>query len=225
MSKVDKSGMDLLETNRSLDTHDFVYKGYVFRVHKGVMSPSLFDSWEFFINCLRKELRNNESLIEIGSGCGIIGIILLIEKQLSYVVLSDIAQASTKNSAENIERLGISEKAEAINSDVFDSIRKKADTAFWNYPWVPVPDNYRINDDLDLSFCDPNNTGLRKYVADFSKYIHNPHRGVYLGFGSNGNQRVLMSLCKNHRVNLEVVGEKEVQDSEEKYILYKLSIQ
>ena len=88
------------------------------------------------------------TIIEVGTGCGIITIDSLKTGKFEYGIAGDIFASAVQNAAFNAEKLGVKDKSEWYVSDALDSFPtdKKADLLCWNYPFHAPPDNKDIED-------------------------------------------------------------------------------
>ena len=84
----------------------------------------------------------NRSVIDIGTGTGLQGIVSA-NCGAKSVVLSDIAPASVYNASINVERQGVGDRCVVVQSDLFSEITHRADIIVFAQPYFaaePLPD-------------------------------------------------------------------------------------
>jgi methylase of polypeptide subunit release factors len=78
----------------------------------------------------------NKTVIDMGSGTGILGIVMA-KYGAKKVIASDISPFAIQNTLENIKKFGLKDKVEIVQGDLFGNINKKADLIVWNIPFFP----------------------------------------------------------------------------------------
>ncbi|OGY89953.1 MAG: hypothetical protein A3B30_03880 [Candidatus Komeilibacteria bacterium RIFCSPLOWO2_01_FULL_52_15] len=106
-------------------------------VGPGILRPEVTTSlylarYLFF----RNGLYLNKRALDLGSGCGIQGIVLGLYGAKD-IVFSDITRESIRNTTENVKRFRLSNNAKIIRSDLFQNIRQKFDRIVFNHPFFP----------------------------------------------------------------------------------------
>ncbi|MEK6926988.1 MAG: methyltransferase [Nanoarchaeota archaeon] len=106
-----------------------------FKLKKGVWNPFLA-SGRFHARYLF--YHNSEycgkTVIEIGSGTGIMGIVMA-KYGAKKVIMSDISPVAVENSRENVIKYGLENKVEVVQGDLFENIHEKADLITWMIPF------------------------------------------------------------------------------------------
>lgn len=113
-----------------------------FVVWPGVMRPDVMGSiwfarWLFFNGgSFNDGCGRCEKVAEIGCGSGILGI-TMAKYGADHVTMSDISANALANTAENIERYGLKERACVLESDLFGSYgaNQVFDTIVFNHPF------------------------------------------------------------------------------------------
>lgn len=214
---------DVLDKNRKIGFHYFIYEGVRFAVYENVFSPQIFNGNKLFTPALERAIPRDSSMLEIGSGSGITGLYLTKKGIVSDLTLTDINPDAVKNSKDNARFLEIEEKVQTFESDVFDNIpEKEYDIIYWNHPWLPEESDYRHKDNLDKGLFDPDYKYLTKYIEGLESYSHNNTR-IFLGFGDFGNLQELKSICDRYGYeNIQIASQKGDENGEVKFILYEL---
>lgn len=109
------------------------FNGYLFNVWSDVYEPAE-DSFLFAENLTVKD---NAKVLDMGTGCGILGIIAA--KKASKVLAVDINPSAVRCAKENAKLNGMAEKMLFIQGDLFTSIRaeEKFDLILFNAPYLP----------------------------------------------------------------------------------------
>jgi release factor glutamine methyltransferase len=114
-----------------------VYFGdYVFLVDENVYEPA-GDSFLFAENL---GVEGNEYVLDMGTGCGILGI--LAAKKASAVLGVDLNPYAVSCAISNAKLNHVRNKMEFVQGDLFDSIGKNSvfDLILFNAPYVPTDD-------------------------------------------------------------------------------------
>jgi len=132
-------------------------------VHPTVFCPNI--SYHF-MGILPYPTMPGSRFLDVGSGCGILGIHAAISG-VPRVLCTDVVPAAKANVEENARLHKVSEKVEARTSNVFSAIKagEKFDLIFWNYPFVPdyTGRDYSEVSDVERGIRDPGQKHLRAY--------------------------------------------------------------
>ncbi|MEM2367558.1 MAG: class I SAM-dependent methyltransferase [Candidatus Bathyarchaeia archaeon] len=117
-----------------LPTKRVFFKNYVFDVWQDVYEPAE-DSFLFAENLAVKE---GEKVLDVGTGCGILGIIA--SNKASQVVAIDINPAAVRCAKENAKLNGVGDKMFFIQGDLFAPLKtgEKFDLILFNAPYLPT---------------------------------------------------------------------------------------
>lgn len=110
------------------------YAGRVFTVQKEVYEPAE----DTFLLAGNLSVRIGERVLDMGAGCGILGI--LAAERASEVVAVDINPHAVMSTKKNAEINGVAAKITVILGDLFLSIAEKErfDVVVFNAPYLPV---------------------------------------------------------------------------------------
>lgn len=108
---------------------------YHFCVNEGVMKPELMTSvwfarWLMFNNGLYA----GKKVLDLGSGSGILGVVMGMYGA-AEVAMSDISPEAIANSRENVAIFSLLDKAQVIESDLFENIEEIFDVIVFNHPF------------------------------------------------------------------------------------------
>jgi methylase of polypeptide subunit release factors len=114
-------------------TNEYVLSN--FSVHSKVLRPEKMSAlylarWLFFNNGLYK----NKVVIDMGSGTGIQGVVCGLYGA-KKVIMSDLSSPAVENTRENIKIFKLQRKAKALQGDLFEKIKTKADIIIFNHPF------------------------------------------------------------------------------------------
>ena len=111
-----------------------------------VASPAIMNSGVQIIQHMARnpELVRGKTVIDMGTGCGIIGI-AAARLGAKKVIMTDIDERAVHNAQKNISKYGLENVCEAVQGDLFNSIfgGTKADVQIFNHPYFladPLPD-------------------------------------------------------------------------------------
>ena len=159
----------------------FTFQGVRFILYKHVFSPAFFKGSSVYIEHL--PIKENQTMLDMGCGCGVIGITALKKYNLKYVVCADINGYAVRNTKRNIQLHNLGDCITAVQSDVFSNIdnRKKFDFIFWNAPYFDG--EKESGSVLYKSMYDKDYTNIKKFILDGQSYL-NPNGKIMLGFSS-----------------------------------------
>jgi len=76
----------------------------------------------------------NKTAIEIGSGSGLMGIVMA-KHGAKKVIMSDISAPAVENAKENVQKFGFNDICLVVQGDLFENITEKADMITWMIPF------------------------------------------------------------------------------------------
>jgi len=109
------------------------FRDYIFHVYENVYEPAE-DSFLFAENLAVKK---DEVVLDMGTGCGILGIIAA--EKAAKIVMVDINPYAVRCAKENAKLNGVLEKICFVQGDLFAPIRteEKFDSILFNAPYLP----------------------------------------------------------------------------------------
>ncbi|MDN6529112.1 MAG: methyltransferase [Brevibacterium sp.] len=101
---------------------------------------------------------------DLGTGTGVLAAVLL-RRGVEQVVATDINPRAVVCARENLERLGLSESAEVVETDLFPECR--ADLVVCNPPWLPA----RPTSALEAGIYDPGSDVLHRFIDGLAAHL------------------------------------------------------
>lgn len=190
MDSQEKETRDLFEKVRShTEPYDVEINGIKIVVYPNVFSPMYFNDSEWFSTELSKIVGYNKTLLEIGSGTGIIG--LFCARAGAKVTATDINPSAVENTKSNFEKYNLPLKV--YLGDLYSPLSQdeKFDYIFWNHPY-----NRGTNPSEELllkSGFDYKYTSLEGYIKGAHLHLNNGGH-LLLGtssFADSGSIQVL----------------------------------
>ena len=148
---------------------EFEYFGRKFVLQKGVFPPDVFLGSRIYTPHL--PLNEGDVFLDMGCGCGVVGITACIEKNLSKVLCADVSEEAVQNTLENVERYNLQDKISVLKSDIFTNIGEdeKFDLVFWNAPYFDAkPSGDKGFGEMSY---DENYVALKKFIAGADKRL------------------------------------------------------
>lgn len=206
------------------EAYEVMFEGNEVTVLPGVFSPRYFTDSFWFAKQLR-DLIGTSSLLEVGTGTGIIGLACALEG--SEVVATDINPGAVENAELNAGRHDVD--MDVREGSIFEPISEDEsfECIFWNHPfnkWDEEVDDMLLKAGFDRDYAH-----LREYVSEGHKYLATSGRFL-LGTGNYADTQTIQQIASNNDYELELVRDTTVQMSEEiegeidlenKYLIYE----
>jgi release factor glutamine methyltransferase len=179
-------------------------RNYPFVVYPNVYAPQLFSDSLWFSEELPQIIKN-KSLLEIGTGTGVIGIFCALKG--AKVVLTDINHDAVKNAKENVKKydLDISVREGNLYEPLEES--EKFDYIFWAHPYNNSEEF--VDDMLLRSGFDHNYAGLESYIKNAKKYLNNEGK-LLLGTGDSADIETITQIADKEGYSIEILKESEM---------------
>jgi release factor glutamine methyltransferase len=164
-----KQSKRLAERKNAIHTRAYVC-GTEFDVYPGVYQTSI----DTELMCSTVRLKGNETLLEIGCGCGAVTILLAQKCALATGV--DINPIAVDNARLNAQRLVVANTSFLV-SDVFEKVTGKFDVIVCNPPYNHSP----AADPVERMFWDPEDEAKRRFFRDVNGFLKKDGR-IYFGW-------------------------------------------
>jgi release factor glutamine methyltransferase len=132
-------------------------RGLTIVVMPGVLDPSLFFSSEVLVDSVAASIRRPESVLDLGTGCGI-GALAAARAGAGRVVAVDIDPVAVRCARANVQLAGWAERIEVRHGDLFAPVGdERFDRILFNPPYL----SGRAPHDLARALVDPGDMGER----------------------------------------------------------------
>lgn len=178
----DKHQHDDFEVDYDVSGEKDLLEGFL--IKKGVWNP-LIASGRYHARYLfyHTSLFADKTVIEIGCGTGLMGIVMS-RYGAKKVIMSDISKIAIENASENIKKYGLEKNASAIESDLFASIKEKADMITWMIPFFAGYPPER--DTISASMIMPPQL-FEKFLSEARNYLNDGGVVVLPSFSLGGD--------------------------------------
>lgn len=177
------------------------FYGYDFKVNRNVLIPRF--TTELLID-LAKSLSFN-SVLDMCTGSGCIGLTLKKEVPTAKVLLSDVSKKALKVARKNAKKLNADVKF--IQSDLFEKINGKFDLIVANPPYLTKGEyvSKNVNFEPKIALYAENNgfAIIKKILFDFPKYL-NPGGHLILEISPNHKELIETNLPKGFKVKFHL---------------------
>jgi release factor glutamine methyltransferase len=144
----------------------YAYRQTTVSVLPGVFHPGLFSSTGLLLGYVEQKIIPGETLLEIGSGTGLISVIA--SKKHARVTALDKSLAAIENTALNAKANNV--KIDVIQSDLFESLSKK------QFDWIVINPPYYARDpetEGDLAwYCGKEFQYFKKLFTGLPEVMH-----------------------------------------------------
>jgi release factor glutamine methyltransferase len=209
-----------LKINNKIKT--FNYKDLVIEIHKEVYDPAE----DTFLLLESIDINKNDSVYEIGTGCGIIA--LYCAKQGANVICSDINPIAVELTKKNylINRFNLNGNLEIRQGNLFSPLIKSEDfdVIIFNPPYLPTKKYELVKGsgwfDIATSGGKSGIDIITNFIKDLSLFLKKDGKAYFI-FSSLSNKEKLDNIIKKNRFISNIVNKKIFND--ETLIVYVLS--
>lgn len=173
--------------NRTRESKDLNIGGVTVRVNKDVFTPDpvLTNSSLILLKSL-PDLKG-KSVLDLGTGCGILAVYAALNGA-SRVTAVDIDPNAVANAVENVQRLGLENVVEVVQTNLFDGLTKKYDLIIANLPILGAVWN-------DLT--GPVSKVYERVLGEYDRYLEHPNGRVLMGFASFGDLDTILGMISS----------------------------
>ncbi len=171
-----------------------------YSVNKNVLIPR--PETELLVEEILKYDLEGKSILDIGTGCGNIGITLKKYSPGSIITCTDISSDALQIAEQNRDSLLDSNHIEFIQSDIYSNISGTYDFIISNPPYIPSRDIKKLQKDIrnyePVKALDGGKNGICFYnriISNIRKYL-NPQGYLFLEINPVLKEKILLLLKK-----------------------------
>lgn len=162
-------------------------------VFNNVYSPeNALKAYEFMTSL---DLRWAKNVLDIGTGCGILGL-LALKQGAEHVIATDISPAAVENATYNAKILGFEDRFEVRlvlreTPEAYSTVKtgEQFDLIISNPPGFKGDESYKIDENYDFIKYDPGFILLKTLLTDAHTYLK-PHGKIWLMLGGDARKYV-----------------------------------
>lgn len=184
---------EFLSSHQTLDA--FEVGGLKFVCPPGVYHPTEFSSTRFMYRGVFNELeRFGPRVLELGTGCGAIGICLAAAGcDVTLVDIEPIAVECAVNNAQ-LNRI----RVRALCADLFDGVPgEQFDSIVFNIPLL----DKTVDRPIEVMACDPGGVLLTRFLAEAPHYLA-PEGSVCVSVSNLGNREATFAALASYRYRI-----------------------
>lgn len=176
-------------------------------VFPNVYAPNFFTDSFWFSKHLPKIIRKDSSILEIGTGTGIIAIMLALDGARK-IVATDIVPVAVDNARANIDRHKLRDIISVREGHVYSPLKphEKFDYIFWAHPFNNSPSP--VLDPLLCTGLDYNYNNLAEYIENATKHLKKGGR-LLLGTGDSADIETMWNIAIENDYEMKLL-KKEV---------------
>jgi len=180
------------------------WRGLEFIVPRGVYSPHE----DSFLLAEAVEEFAKGAVLDLGTGCGIQGIVAARKKLVNRVTAADASENALEAARMNAEKNGVAGKISFIKTNVFSAVKEKFDTIAFNPPYLPTePGEKRFPDAIAWDGGADGRRVVDEFLDGFEDHLAPCGVLLLLSSSISGHRKTLEKL-KARAFAVEVVGEK-----------------
>ena len=150
---------------------DYIHAEY------GVFSPTRREYLDLLMALpIPTSTDNTTTMMDVGTGTGIISAVMMLKRNVTKSIGTDINPRAVKCAQDNLSKLGLSDRAEVIQADTFPSRETVVDLIVCNPPWLPG----KAFSSLDLGIYDENLSMLRRFLTEARYHLRSETSEVWL---------------------------------------------
>ncbi|MGW0930726.1 methyltransferase [Streptomyces sp. NPDC002644] len=149
------------------------------------------------------------SLLEIGSGAGVISVQAALAN--CTTLATDINRNAVENTRMNAERHGVTDRLTVLHSDLFDAIDEDArfDRVFWSSNYVLAPDRFSYASMHERAYMDAGYRTHRRYLEQAVHHLTDDGSAL-LHFCERGDAAALAEIARECGRELRVLRRRTV---------------
>ena len=189
----------------------YTYRDTVISVLPGVFHPGMFSSTNFILDYLEKQVLANQTLLEVGSGTGLISV--RAAKAQAKATAIDISKIAIENTTLNAKSNDV--EVDIVHTDLFDNLEKHS------FDWIIINPPYYARDpknERDLAwYCGENFEYFKKLFKGLRGVAH-PRSHIIMVLTKDCDLHKIFSLGKEEGFVFELLEEKDAFFDEKDFL-------
>ncbi len=167
------------------------------------------------------DIYNGKTVLDLGSGSGILGIIIAL-RGASRVVFSDISQDAYFNTVGNLHEICPKKNTTVVRGDLFENIEESVDVIIFAQPYFPGDPIEKFP--VTLGMLDSGSL-IQRFLKDAKKFVKGSIFMPFLDWVSDPNNPKIQGIKNGYRVQ-EVHKEKLDKGIQQGiFSIYELSLE
>lgn len=216
--KVKLRAINLIKRHQQQDgDYKVTFKGLKLRLKQGVFCAAFADGSNLLADCLLEEFRPHETVLDMGTGSGALGI--LAAQCGASVVAVDISSVAVECARANARLNNLQNKVDVRQSNLFASIRsdEKFSLILFNPPFM----NGQPSSLLEVAMYDHGYATLTQFFVEFPNYLDDNGR-VLIVFSESGDVEYLKKLMTDSGFNWSLIDSNIPEDNQLAVLVYEL---
>jgi release factor glutamine methyltransferase len=178
-------------------------KNIKIKKHPGVFPVDIYPEGFYYAEKL-KPVCVGKSILEIGTGSGVVSI--LLTPYVVSITATDTDPKAVENARYNFKNNNV--QGEIIASNVFDGLpdSKKFEIIFWNHPFFDSRDTNEFVQSESIATHDIKYKYLKKYIEDGKRYLSSEGR-LLLGTSNIANLDAIQEIATKNKYTLKTISE------------------
>ena len=187
--------------------HKYYYDGFKLIINPGVFHPGFFFSTKYFYSFIKKLNLTNQSALEIGSGSGLLS--LLLSKKKCFVTAIDITELAIQNTKLNFElnKNHLTSNFKIITSNLFENLQNNI------YDLIIINPPYFFKDPINESqkawYCGNNGEYFDNLFSQMQKHTHSKSL-IYMILADNCDITKITSIAQKYNCNFTKIESKKI---------------
>lgn len=208
---------NLIKLHQQYDCdYKVTFKGLNLHLKQGVFCAAFADGSDLLADCLLQEVRPHETVLDMGTGSGALG--LIAARSGASVVAVDISPVAVECARQNARLNNLQKKVDVRQSNLFASIRsdEKFSLILFNPPFM----NGQPSSLLEVAMYDKGYETLTQFFEEVPNYLVANGR-LLVVFSESGDVTYLKKLMTNSGLDWSLV-DSAIPDNQLAVLVYEL---
>jgi len=158
---------------------------------------------ELVIDKLKDKKSDELNIIDIGTGCGCIAVVLAMNIKSAKIIATDISEKALILAKENSVLHNVTHRIKFLKSDLFENVNDKFDLIISNPPYVAESEKVNLEPDIlnyepitALIASDNGFAVIKRLINEAPNYL-NPNGLLAIEIGDKHREKVLLEVEKS----------------------------